>query len=72
MAESKIKRDLTAAPVEVFQTAAQQWRNYRDAECRAVFEASDGGSIAGSALLACKIEITEARRRFVQRAYAIP
>lgn len=44
-----------------FRLAQEHWKQYRDAECRAVFEGWSTGTIRGSMELDCRQKLTESR-----------
>jgi uncharacterized protein YecT (DUF1311 family) len=67
--ESRVRNQLAQGALAPFDSAARAWRSYRDKECRAVYVASSDGSIAESAALGCKIELTDARLRFLGQLY---
>lgn len=68
-AESEVRRVLTGRALAGFDSASRAWRAYREAECRAAYDAAEGGSVAASSLLGCKVELTQARSRFVRKAF---
>jgi uncharacterized protein YecT (DUF1311 family) len=67
--EARVRKDLSPTTASAFDSAASLWRSYRDQECRGVYMANSGGSIAGSALLGCKIELTTARLAYLRKVY---
>jgi uncharacterized protein YecT (DUF1311 family) len=52
-----------------FDSAATVWRDYRERECRSAYYSYDGGTMAGQALLQCKIDLSRARRVFLGQLY---
>ena len=69
--EKTVHDDLSAPNRSLFTTAAETWRTYRNQECNAVYAESADGSIAATALLGCKIELTKSRRSLLGRIYMI-
>jgi Uncharacterized protein conserved in bacteria len=70
--EAKLRKQLTAEAKAEFEVAASAWRNYRDHECRAVYEDYDGGSGAAAQAAACKIVLTEQRTVALTQVYMSP
>jgi uncharacterized protein YecT (DUF1311 family) len=52
-----------------FDSAATAWRDYRERECRSAYFSYDGGTMAGQALLQCKIDLSKSRRTFLGQLY---
>ncbi|MBV9110820.1 MAG: DUF1311 domain-containing protein [Gemmatimonadetes bacterium] len=67
--EAQVRRVLSRATAVRFTASARQWRAYRDAECRVVYESYDGGSGAGAALVNCKVTLTRDRSATLRRIY---
>lgn len=67
--ERRLRKRLSPAALQKFDSAATTWRAYREQECRGVYEASTGGTIAASSLLGCKIELAKGRRLLILKVY---
>ena len=75
-----VKVDITIAEVLLFpveqrlalRDSQQAWLNYRQKQCEAVFDFWRSGTVAPSAELRCKIELTRSRMRDLDSLYEMP
>jgi uncharacterized protein YecT (DUF1311 family) len=69
--ERSVHDRLQAGAQAAFDSAAAQWRRYRDDECRATYAEYRDGTIAPVVMLACEIDLATQRRRGLRPLYSL-
>lgn len=67
--ESRVRTIMDSGTVHAFNNAARIWRQYRIAECEAVYASYQGGSAADVGLLNCETSLTEQRSVLLRNLY---
>jgi len=68
---ARIRATIDTSARALMDSAGVAWGNYRDAQCMSVYRSYTGGSVAGMQLLACKIALTQERRRTLTNMYTM-
>jgi hypothetical protein len=63
---------LVGADRERLVQAQRAWKEYRDRDCQAAYGMYAGGTMAGTAYLACKTRLTNQRLEELKRIYENP
>lgn len=65
-----LKRTLSDSSRAVLDKASLQWRAYRAAECDAVLQSYDGGSMGLVENVACYIALSDSRQKYLRAFFA--
>jgi uncharacterized protein YecT (DUF1311 family) len=69
--QAAVRRQLPAEGREEFESALQAWQRYTELECNSVASRFAGGTVLPVAVLRCRIEMVDTRRRLLQTVYDV-